>query len=257
MTRRVLTSVTHFDREANRWTAAYGARSAGGHALRERLRRVEEALAGRPPGLVLDVGCGTGVASASLAARGWQALGLDAAPAMASHAGAVLRAHPSGLGAAVADAGSLPVRSASVDAVVCLGVLDRLPDPAAAVRELARVLRPGGLVVMTVPNRSSPYARWSSSVWRPAVGTVKRRLGRTGLDSSAHLFSRRGVERLVGSGALEVLSCRGYWFNLLLSPLDELAPRSAERLAVHFERLHRTRAHWLGAGWVVVARKPS
>jgi SAM-dependent methyltransferase len=50
-----------------------------------------------------------------------------------------------------ADCLMLPLRTASVDVVVCTEVLEHLPDPRAAAQEIARVVRPGGVVLMTTP----------------------------------------------------------------------------------------------------------
>jgi ubiquinone/menaquinone biosynthesis C-methylase UbiE len=51
----------------------------------------------------------------------------------------------------VSDITSIPAPSASFDAVLCTEVLEHVPDPVAALRELARLVRPGGLVVLTAP----------------------------------------------------------------------------------------------------------
>jgi ubiquinone/menaquinone biosynthesis C-methylase UbiE len=61
----------------------------------------------------------------------------------------------------VSDITSIPVTDASFDAVMCTEVLEHVPDPIAALRELARVLRPGGTMILTSPFASlthfAPY----------------------------------------------------------------------------------------------------
>jgi ubiquinone/menaquinone biosynthesis C-methylase UbiE len=61
----------------------------------------------------------------------------------------------------VCDITSMPVADASFDAVMCTEVLEHVPDPIAALRELARVLRPGGTMILTSPFASlthfAPY----------------------------------------------------------------------------------------------------
>jgi SAM-dependent methyltransferase len=54
----------------------------------------------------------------------------------------------------VSDITEIPVPSASFDAVMCIEVLEHVPDPTAAVRELVRVLRPGGTLILTAPFNS-------------------------------------------------------------------------------------------------------
>jgi predicted TPR repeat methyltransferase len=97
---------------------------------------------------VLDVGCGTGLVGRALRARGFpgQLLGLDiseASLAVARQSGAYDSLEPADLQQRLA------VEDRSVDAVVCVGVMTYLPDVEAVWRELARVTRPGGIVVVT------------------------------------------------------------------------------------------------------------
>jgi ubiquinone/menaquinone biosynthesis C-methylase UbiE len=119
-------------------------------ARAERQARAEvETLLGRRltvDDVVVDVGCGTG----------WFAAGLRRAlPAEAAVIGADLsagmlgRARDAGAWPLLqADAARLPLRTGTVDVVVCRGVLHHLPDVPAALREWRRVLRPGGAVVV-------------------------------------------------------------------------------------------------------------
>jgi arsenite methyltransferase len=139
------------------------------------LRRLLTAL--RPPiewlsipqdGIVLDVGCGPGDVTASLAraiGRSGLALGLDPSEAMLARA---VRAHAGlQIGFLRADAQRLPLRDATVDAVVSIAVLQHIPDPAAALAEMTRVLRPGGRLAVMVP-----IARRAARFWRklPNIG---------------------------------------------------------------------------------------
>jgi SAM-dependent methyltransferase len=173
------------------------------------------------------------------------------------------RARP--LAVSVGEACSLPIGDASADAVLCLGVLDHVTDQAAAVAELVRIARPGALVLVSFPNRHSPYAWWSARVWRPAIGRVRRDPSPTpgGGPATAtpaalpagRLRSRReAVALLAAAGTLPVgTSHVGY--NPLLPPLDQLLPRLALLLTRRGERLHRGRLAALGSSFVVAARR--
>lgn len=95
-----------------------------------------------PGGRVLDVGAGTGVVSAALAAAGHQVTPVDLTPEMLRKAE---RRFPGGC--VLADAARLPVASASVDAVTFVWVLHHVGDPVAALDEARRVLRLAGRVI--------------------------------------------------------------------------------------------------------------
>jgi len=98
-----------------------------------------------PPGIALDAACGTGRHTRRLAARGHRVLGVDASPAMLEHA---RRAVPNA-DLRIGDLGALPVDSASVDLAVCALALSHCTDLGPAVRELGRIVRPGGRVIVS------------------------------------------------------------------------------------------------------------
>jgi SAM-dependent methyltransferase len=94
---------------------------------------------------VLDAGCGTGRALDALRDRvgpRGTVLGIDLTPAMLAAAEQAGRRRTAAL--AVADAERLPLQDAVLDAVFAAGLLTHLSDPAAGLRECARVVRPGG-----------------------------------------------------------------------------------------------------------------
>ena len=97
--------------------------------------------------LSLEIGVGTGRIALPLAGLGVQLIGADLAPAMLSqlvaNAGGTHVVPPM-----TADVTALPLRDASVDAVLGCHVLHLIPDWPAAVEEACRVLRPGGLLLL-------------------------------------------------------------------------------------------------------------
>jgi SAM-dependent methyltransferase len=101
-----------------------------------------------PTSRVLDVGCGPGVLAAAVAARcpAGCVVALDQSPERAQQAD--VRLAPWGGRAVVADAAALPFADASFDLVYCRFLLEYLRDPGLAVREMARVCRPGGRVLL-------------------------------------------------------------------------------------------------------------
>jgi arsenite methyltransferase len=114
-----------------------------------------------PGGTALDVGSGPGNVTASLAraaGTGGLALGVDISEPMLARA---VRAESGPqVGFIRADAQRLPLRDNTVDAVVSLAALQLIPDPAAALAEMARVLRPGGRLAIMVPTVGSTARFW-------------------------------------------------------------------------------------------------
>jgi arsenite methyltransferase len=103
-------------------------------------------------GVALDVGSGPGSVTASLARAAGPdglALGVDISEPMLARA-VRAEAGPQ-VGFLRADAQRLPLRDETVDAVVSIAVLQLIPDPTAALSEIARVLRPGGRLAVMVP----------------------------------------------------------------------------------------------------------
>jgi demethylmenaquinone methyltransferase/2-methoxy-6-polyprenyl-1,4-benzoquinol methylase len=139
-----------FDGVARRYDLTNTVLSGGRDAAWRRATR--EALGARPGDVVLDVAAGTAVSTVELAAGGVHAIACDFSQGML-RAGAA-RPVPKIAG----DAMALPLADASVDGLVISFGLRNVADPDAALREFARVVRPGGRLVV---------CEFSSPTWRP------------------------------------------------------------------------------------------
>ncbi len=107
-------------------------------------------------GLYLDVGCGAGTYTRWLAEQGLQVIGLDySQPTLAK---ARTRTSPT-IALCAADATRLPFPDSSFDGALCFGVLQAVSDSAPVIRELARVLRPGGELWIDALNSDGLAAR--------------------------------------------------------------------------------------------------
>ena len=137
-------------------------------------------MEGARNGVILDIGCAAGGEIGPLLERGFRVVGLDFSESMLE-LGSRRFAGDARVAFCRADAEKLPVKDGSVDHVVCLGVFEFLPDQEAAVQEIHRVMRPGGVVVFAIPSRISFY-NVAERVARDTVGPVwraaKRLLGR-------------------------------------------------------------------------------
>ncbi len=101
-----------------------------------------------PPCDLVDLGCGTGSLAVLLAEAGHRVRGVDSSPAMVEAARSKAEAVGVQVELAVGDAAAPPYAPSSCDVVLVRHVLWALPDPAAAVARWARLLRPGGRLVL-------------------------------------------------------------------------------------------------------------
>jgi SAM-dependent methyltransferase len=133
---------------------------------------------------------------------------------------------------------AIPVDEASFDLVLCLQVLEHVPDPAAAVRELHRVVRPGGLVLLSThgvypfhPNPDDLWrwthqglerlfltnGKWTSVTVRPGAGTAA-----TVAMLVAHVVDlalKRGHARPLGAPVIAALNTAGEALDRVVPPL--------------------------------------
>jgi ubiquinone/menaquinone biosynthesis C-methylase UbiE len=111
------------------------------------LTLIRETFAPLPGKRILDIGCGSGTLAKRLAEDGAAVTGIDpGAAALEKARSAVPEAR---FEAASADA--LPFPAASFDGAVMLNALHHVPDPAAALAEAARILAPGGVLIVVEP----------------------------------------------------------------------------------------------------------
>lgn len=177
---------------------------------------------GAQPGRALDAGCGTGFQAERLEALGWRVHGVDIAEALLARA----RARLDACGLALASVESLPYRDAVFDAAVCCGsTLSFVDEPLGALRELGRVLRPGGRLLLDVEHKWSLDLGWAlvSGVtgdrlgYGVSAGQLLRQL-RGGPDGCRveypgygrlRLFTMRELRAMLGSAGLEVIGTWG------------------------------------------------
>ncbi len=199
--------VAYHGKLAADWEERYQKRS-----FQARIEVLEECLQGRNLAGTywLDAGCGTGTLSRFLAEKGCSVLGLDAASRMIELAREQGKRHAlreqmrfevTGTGAA-GTIEKLPNAAASLDGVLCSSVLEYVPNSEIFLTEFARVLKPGGLLLISVPNSQSVVRRAQVSIHHWG-----RRLGKRWLEFvqySRNEYSADRFETLLRSRGFEV-----------------------------------------------------
>ena len=132
----------------------------------------------------LDIGCGEGHNIRLLVQRGARMTGIDITEAFIGYARQAEEQQPRGIDFHVASALELPFESASTDVVICTEVLEHLRMGSALVADMARILKPSGTAVVSVPNICSLKSRLKVAVGKmpnlAASGDCGIPLGGTG-----------------------------------------------------------------------------
>jgi D-aspartate ligase len=121
---------------------------------------------------VLDLGCGAGHTAVALAQRGYQVDALDCEQAMLDMASRRAQSAGVTLTMGIGDAHELPFEESSFDAILALGLIPWLRSPHQALREMQRVLKPGGLLVISSDN-SRRFTSWFDPFYNPALTPLR------------------------------------------------------------------------------------
>jgi len=265
MPREIDPAVEFFNNAADRYHRQYYQETAGGYHLRVRRERVLK-LFDRPGGKVIDIGCGPGEMAGILRAMGCKFWGVDPSVRMLELARTRVNEDES-VKFVQGSATQLEFPDNFFDAALCMGVIDAVRDPRQAIREMLRVLKPAGVLIISFTNRRSPYAWWRRSVFYRLV-SIWHAL-RDGVRTASHksalgphmkqrmLFREKEANDLIVSEGGRVVESLAYYYNIFLSPLDEIWPAGAIWLARQFDEGRWRGPRWLAMGWVVKVTKES
>lgn len=170
----------------------------------------------------LDVGCGDGVLATRLAQDGAQVTGLDSSPDMIAAARRRAKAAGVEIDLVEGDADDLPFPAGHFDCVVSVATLCFVDDPRPTIREMVRVLKPGGRLIL------GELGRWN--LWA-AQRRLKGWLG-SKLWSAAHFRSRADLLALATGAGLADAKVTGAvfyppfgWAAKVMAPIDPLLGR--------------------------------
>ncbi len=263
----------HFDHETQYWNEIYRQND-----LYARIHQRRSAAALHwidqfelPAGAsVLEIGCGAGLMAIALAQRGYRVQATDSSTMMLELARQ--NAEQAGVSnhilTAVADAHRLNYPDQSFDVVIALGVTPFLYCLPAAIREMSRVLRPGGRLITNADHRWRLHTLLDphfSPLLAPIRQLVKKAVRRVkdsnaaGQDPPVYMYSRRHFDSIVTAAGFDVV--HSYMFGF--GPFSFLGRELPDSLGVKVDRLLQAVAdrrapvlRALGAQYMILGEKP-
>lgn len=260
----------YFQFQSSYWQDVYTIRGVQAEIIRDRhtaiLNWVDD-LALAPGSQALEIGCGAGFMAIALAQRGLRVDGIDSAEAMidlARQNAVESGTAPAMLSFEVSDVYSLPYKDASFDLLIAIGVLPWLDRAELAVREMARVTKPGGYIILTTANRAGLASLLDpliSPVLRPLKLRVKSALVRLGhrQPSPAMVFhSSRSIDSILRQMDFAKVKgmTRGFGFSLFRhAMLPESLGTAFNRRLQHLADQRVLGLRSTGMAYIVMVRK--
>jgi SAM-dependent methyltransferase len=245
----------YFDRESDAYMLQRYRSPGPGRSPYEERKAIALRMLEGERGDLLDAGCGPAAFTRELLAAGFRVRSTDLSFKM-------LRTARDVVGASSADRtdfaqgelGRLPFRAGSFDCILCMGVLGYLERPAEGLRDLHRVLKPGGVAVVQLSNLLCP----TQAIHRRVQNVVHLIKGsRPSVEYPAHRLTRlspRAFRRLLIESEFEIEAMAAYDFNPPL--LEILSPALAGVVAERLRVLAGSQAlGWLAEGMIAKVRR--
>ncbi len=213
-----------------------------------KFERMLELVAGElPRDRFLDAGCGDGRYLVALAGRGMQMAGVDISERILE---VTRRAAGPDVDLRRANLEQLPFADGSFDLVLCTQVIEHLLAPELGLSELARVLAPGGVLVISTDHDRMLVTRVLNAPRAAVVWLLGWRHRNFPVEFPHAAFSLDGFARLVEEAGLRVEHCETFRFTLMRPLGPKLALRALNRIEKALP------PHRVGDVVAVVARKP-
>jgi SAM-dependent methyltransferase len=218
-----------FNQKARSWHRKYGPRRKLNSRVEQFTRRLSELCL--PPSDILDLGCGTGQIAAAIGQRGYRVTACDFAEDMVD----IARSNHTGTAVKWVclkpDWEVLPFEDGSFDGIVASSVFEYLVDVQSVAAELARVLRPEGVLLLTVPNPFHPVRKleaWMRSMLLRHRLSLLHRVHRIDsytayLELSRNRFEAQGWHAVLSAARFAALDAIDFseqaWRNQAQAPL--------------------------------------
>tara|TARA_Y100000310_G_C20671149_1_gene810370 strand:+ start:1356 stop:2138 length:783 start_codon:yes stop_codon:yes gene_type:complete len=203
-------------------------------------------------GKVLDIGCGAGIMVKDLLDRGFSVHASDFAPNMVEATKEITMNHQGEVSFSQEDIEGMSFNDNEFDYIVCAGVLEYLSKDDKALDEVARVLKPNGTAIITVPNKLSP-ALYADKLARFVLPkSVVERITTFNLHRE---HNPRELEEALKKRGLVKEDFAYFHFYPIPVPFDRFLPKFSVSVGKKMERWSKSRLGILGTGHIIKVRK--
>jgi len=249
--------VDFFDRTSKSYLKTYDAENTEGYSFRIRREKVEKLIAGDNEGkMLLDIGSGPGIMIEIILRNGYNVVAADAAPNMIELTKKQFQGNPK-VEFLVTDARNIRKPDNTYDAATAMGLVEYFEEDDDYYKEMARVIKKNGFLIVTYPNMFSPWRLFN----RVALWIIRPLRKLFGIDTSHKDNNIRhkeytigGVKKQLKKYGFEAESAIYYNFKLIPYPFDNLLGKITVKQSQICEKLDSTPFKWFGTAFIVKAR---
>jgi ubiquinone/menaquinone biosynthesis C-methylase UbiE len=246
------------------WKETYQGKDAHGLNVRQRqiaaLSYVDE-LSLPKTARILEIGCGAGFMSVALAQRGFTVEAVDHAPVMIelTKRNAQQAGMSNKIRASIEDVHQLKFEDESFDLIVSLGVLQWLHNLRKALKEIVRVLKPGGYIVLNIPRSHAFFNPLSVPAFEIILEKAKRKVLRSALHYKRdvvlpHTYMPKEFNQYLSAENLTIIKSTTVGFGVIKILNREVFSKIQQRLQ-HFSGSSNPILRAVGSQYVVLAKK--
>lgn len=227
----------HFGDDPKEYASKYSNATQEGYSFLVRRARLVERL-GKGNGRVLDIGCGPAVMTKQVRDLGWKYTGIDISKEMIELAKARF-GHDSDVQFKIGPVEHIEEAGNSFDVVIAMGLVEYVASDEIVMQEIARVLKPGGLFIVSIPNWWSPMRVWDRVILRPFIYLRRRFVTKKEIGVLHREYILGSYKRLLGENGFTAAAVDFYNFRILPRPFDGMFPRVSVFLSGLLEPLRK------------------
>ena len=229
-----------------------------------RQRTVEELLEPYAVGKALDIGCGSGDLAVFYTGKGMGYTGVDLSSSMieranSKYAGLVREGRAD---FKVADCENLPFNDGEFDVLSAVALIEYLPDPSKTLDEICRVIKTGGHVLITVPNKKC-INNLFRAIFKPVTNLLFPlyiRMKKSPLalmrNVKHYSYSQKEIDLIMKGRGFQKIDDRYTNFHIIPHPLDHLIPKTYIKISeeIDINKLDKAYRNW-AANYIAIYRK--